>query len=241
MSDLTPNEKTADAPIAEAMNEQAVPAKKGAYMWRAILIPTLGLHWLLTAGFFFIHILIYILAEFFLKIFNIVLQKKIRMDIDGNDTILTVVLTSSFILCSALMIWVGIRFGRNLALKTKVPIGWAKRWLPLIACPLFTLSMAVCMVLSDGEGFWGKYCGQTYVMMNVIYTYFLMVFVALASALWVIFLANLVCFLPCILSFAFYQRSLKDLKPMPQSVKIILLALVLFGLAVVGYGGIWCQ
>lgn len=241
MSDLTPNEKTADAPIAEAVNEQLAPRKKGFYTWKAVLIPTLGLHWLLTAGFFFIHILIYILAEFFLKIFNIVLQKKIRMDIDGNDTILTVVLTLSFILCSALMIWVGIRFGRNLALKTKVPIGWAKRWLPLIACPLFTLSMAVCMVLSDGEGFWGKYCGQTYVMMNVIYTYFLMVFVALASALWVIFLANLVCFLPCILSFAFYQRSLKDLKPMPQSVKIILLALVLFGLAVVGYGGIWCQ
>ena len=84
MNDLNQNKETVDAPVDGAMNEQPVPAKKGAYMWRAILIPTLGLHWLLTAGFFFIHILIYILAEFFLKIFNIVLQKKIRMDIDGN-------------------------------------------------------------------------------------------------------------------------------------------------------------
>ena len=238
MSNLTPNEKTADAPIAEAVNEQLAPRKKGFYTWKAVLVPTLGLHWLLMAGFFLICFLIYTLAEFFLKVFDIIFQK----NIDVNDTILDVLLIPlSFILCLALIIWVGIRFGRNLALKTKVPVSWAKRWLPLIACPLFTLIMAVCMVLSNGEGFWGEYCGQTYVMMNVIYAYFIILFALLANDLWVIFLANLVCFLPCILSFAFYQRNLKDLKPMPQSVKIILLALVLFGLAVVGYGGIWCQ
>ena len=234
MNDLNQNKETVDAPVDEAVNEQLAPRKKGFYTWKAVLIPTLGLHWLLTAGVFLICFLIYTLAEFFLKVFDIVFQK----DIDVNDAILDdLLIPLSFILCLALIIWVGIRFGRNLALKTKVPVGWAKRWLPLIACPLFTLIMAVCMVLSDGEGF----CGQTYVMMNVIYTYFLMGFVALARALWVIFLVNLVCFLPCILSFAFYQRSLKNLKPMPQPVKIILLTLVLFGLAVVGYGGIWCQ
>ena len=134
------------------------------------------------------------------------------------------------------MVWIGIRFGRNLALRTKVPVGWARRWLPLIVCPLFTLIMAVCMVLSDG--FLGEYCGQTYVMLNVIYAYFIILFAGLVDALWIIFLANLVCFLPCILSFAFYQRRLEDLKTMPKPVKIILLTLVLFGLTVAWYGAI---
>ena len=76
MNDLNQNKETVDAPIAEAVNEQLAPRKKGFYTWKAVLVPTLGLHWLLMAGFFLICFLIYTLAEFFLKIFNIVLQKK---------------------------------------------------------------------------------------------------------------------------------------------------------------------
>ena len=224
MSDLTPNEKTADAPIAEAVNEQLAPRKKGFYTWKAVLVPTLGLHWLLTG-------ITYVLFFLGSILFDLVYDLGKLFGMDISDEVFMPIL---ILLSSALIIWVGIHFGRNLVLRTKVPVSWAKRWLPLLTYPLFTLIVvAVCMVLS--EGFGGRDCWNVYYWIN-IYAFFIVYLAAYGNAPEIIFLANLVCFLPCILSFAFYQRRLEDLKPMPKPVRIILLTLILAGLAEVGYG-----
>ena len=47
------------APVEKATNEQPTPAKKGAYVWRAILVPTLGLHWVVSVVFFLVLVYLY--------------------------------------------------------------------------------------------------------------------------------------------------------------------------------------
>ena len=211
------------APVEKATNEQPAPRKKGAYMWRAILIPTLGLHWLLTAVYFVIGFLLVTLSRFFPKIDTI-------MSADNE----TIGITLLCLVCSSFVIWRGVCFGRNLALKTEVPVGWARRWLPLLVYPLFTLIVAaVCMVLS--EGFWGRYCWQAYYWIN-IYAVVLVFWAAFTGYPWLMLLFNLGCFVPYILSFAFYQRRLKDLKPMPKGMRIVLWMVILVCAGAFGYG-----
>ena len=223
MNELTPNEKTADAPIAEAVNEQPTPAKKGFYTWKAVLVPTLGLHWLMTAVYFVIGFLLVTLAEFFPKISTIM---------SADNSIIGVTLLC--LVCSSFVIWRGVCFGRNLALKTEVPVGWARRWLPLLVYPLFTLIVAAaCMVLS--EGFWGRYCWQAYYWIN-IYAVVLVFWTAMIGSPWLMLLFNLGCFVPSILSFAFYQRRLKDLKPMPKGMHVALWMVILVCAGAFGYG-----
>ena len=218
MNDLNQNKETVDAPVDGAMNEQAVPAKKGAYMWRAILIPTLGLHWLLTAVFIAVGFLFFGLFEF--------LHKQFAANIPIEFFVV--------IICSVLMIWFDIRLGRNLALKTKVPVGWVKRWVPLLAYPLFTLIVAaLCMVLSDG--FWKRDCWGVYFFIN-IYAFFIFIMAAFTGTPWLLFLSNLVCFVPYIFSFAFYQRRLKGLEPMPKGMRVALWMVILACAGAFGYG-----
>ncbi|MBO4544329.1 MAG: substrate-binding domain-containing protein [Verrucomicrobia bacterium] len=132
------------------------------------------------------------------------------------------------------MIWRGVCFGRNLALKTEVPVGWARRWLPLLVYPLFTLIVAAaCMVLS--EGFWGRYCWQAYYWIN-IYAVVLVFWTAMIGSPWLMLLFNLGCFVPSILSFAFYQRRLKGLEPMPKGMRVALWMVILACAGAFGYG-----
>ncbi|MBO7107179.1 MAG: substrate-binding domain-containing protein [Verrucomicrobia bacterium] len=218
MNDLNQNKETVDAPVDEAMNEQPVPAKKGAYMWRAILIPTLGLHWLLTAVFIAVGFLVFGLFEF--------LHNQFGVNTPGEFFVV--------IICSVLMIWLDIRLGRDLAFKTEVPVGWARRWLPLLVYPLFTLIVAaLCMVLSDG--FWKRDCWGVYFFIN-IYAFFIFIMAAFTGTPWLLFLSNLVCFVPYIFSFAFYQRRLKDLKPMPKGMRVALWMVILSCAGAFGYG-----
>ena len=218
MNDLNQNKETVDAPVDEAMNEQPVPAKKGAYMWRAILVPTLGLHWLLTVVFIAVGFLVFGLFEF--------LHNQFGVNTPGEFFVV--------IICSVLMIWLDIRLGRDLAFKTEVPVGWARRWLPLLVYPLFTLIVAaLCMVLSDG--FWKRDCWGVYFFIN-IYAFFIFIMAAFTGTPWLLFLSNLVCFVPYIFSFAFYQRRLKDLKPMPKGMRVALWMVILSCAGAFGYG-----
>jgi len=221
MNDLNQNKETVDAPVNGAMNEQPVPAKKGAYMWRAILVPTLGLHWLLTVVFIAVGFLVFCLLEF--------LDKQFGVNLPGEFFEIIFCL-----LCSVLMIWFDIRLGRDLVLKTKVPNNWVKRWVPLLAYPLFTLIVAaLCMVLSDG--FWKRDCWGAYFFIN-IYAFFIFITAAFTGTPWLLFLSNLVCFVPYIFSFAFYQRHLKDLKPMPKGMRVALWIVILMCAGAFVYG-----
>ena len=199
------------APVEKATNEQQT-TKKDFYALRAVLVPTLGLHWLFTAMSF-----LYVSLSKFLN------------NVPGQ-----VVTAIIFWLCLVFLIGFGIRSGRNLALKTKVPVSWKERWLPLLAYPLFTLIVAaVCMILS--EGFWGRGCWEVYYLIN-IYAFFITLLVSLSCAPWVIFIINLVCFVPYILSFTVCQRRLKGLEPMPKEILVNLWIVILVCAGMFGYG-----
>ena len=222
MSDLTPNEKTVDAPANGAMSEHPAPRKKFFYTWRAILVPTLGLHCLLTLGLVIVPLLLITLAQFFPNI------------LPGDSMIGILFIALAFSLCFTLVIWIGIRFWRNLLIKAEIPVNWAKRWLPLIAYPLFTLIVAaVCMVWSDG--FWSRDCWNVYYIIN-IYAIVLIFMAAFFGSPWLMFLFNLGCFLPSILSFAFYQKRLKGLEPMPKGMRVALWMVILACAGAFGYG-----
>ncbi|MBO4715175.1 MAG: hypothetical protein J5672_03635, partial [Verrucomicrobia bacterium] len=221
MNELTPNEKTADAPIVEAVNDQSAPRKKFFYTWRAILVPTLGLHWLLTVVLIAVGFLVFCLLEFLDKQFGVNTPREFFEII-------------FWLLCSALVIWLNIRLGRDLAFKTEVPVGWARRWLPLLVYPLFTLIVAAaCMVWSDG--FWKSDCWEVYGLIN-IYAIVLIIMAAFTGTPWLLFLSNLGCFVPYILSFAFYQRRLKGLEPMPKGMRVALWMVILACAGAFGYG-----
>jgi phosphate transport system substrate-binding protein len=135
-----------------------------------------------------------------------------------------------------LVIWLSIRLGRNLALKTKVPVDWARRWLPLLVYPLFTLIVvSVSMVLSEGLGFWHSDCWDIYYWINM-YAFCIVMITVFDGTPFLLFLSNLCCFVPYILSFAVCQRRLKGLKPMPKGMCVILWMIILACAGAFGYG-----
>ncbi len=207
------------APVEKATNEQPAPRKKGAYMWRAILVPTLGLHWVVSVVFFLVFGLFVFLDKQF-----------------GENTLEEFFEIIIWLLCSALVIWLSIRLGRNLALKTKVPVDWARRWLPLLVYPLFTLIVvSVSMVLSEGLGFWHSDCWDIYYWINM-YAFCIVMITVFDGTPFLLFLSNLCCFVPYILSFAVCQRRLKGLKPMPKGMCVILWMIILACAGAFGYG-----
>lgn len=126
--------------------------KKGYYVLRAILTPTLFLHWVLT-----------LFAFLGLSIFALLIT---TFSIKENSIGFKVISGILFAIGSILMIGCIRYYARKLSLKVEVPKNWGKRWIPLLAWPVLTLLIfAICMVVSNG--FWSHICWQFYYLISL--------------------------------------------------------------------------
>lgn len=203
------------------LEQKGPQQKKGYYVLRVILTPTLILHWVLT-----------LFAFLGSAIFTILFT---TFSIKENSIEFKVISGILFAIGSILMIGCIRYYARKLCLKVKVPKKWGKRWIPLLAWPVLTLLIfATCMVVSNG--FWSHNCWQFYYTIYIFVFPLVLVSVLAGWSPWVLFLINLFCYGTYIAFFAFYQQKLTELRPVPASIRLFSIVVLFICTLMIGYG-----
>lgn len=148
------------------------------YCLKALLIPTLWLHWLATVLLF-------------------ILMYAIRL-LDLEPFIPLTIL-------EGVCIFIISRFyARRLAQSPFLPAGWKTRWIPLLFYPMLTITI-IALSLFLGKGSYASNVWGFYYSMNIPW-FILVIIVAMSGDPLSLIAANLLCYLSFIFCFLWYLR-----------------------------------